>query len=104
MHCESPTRRTASRYSATRNLHRASFFCHAPGAIRVSVVGDFNHWDPNANPMTRQADGGWTASLELGHGYHPYAFLVDGRRVLDPKASGTTRDSQDRSVSLVGIS
>ena len=104
MLAESPTCDTLSRYSAKRNLHRAAFFCHAPEAKRVSIVGDFNNWNPNATPMIRQPDGRWTASLELKHGFHHYVFLVDGERVLDPNATGRTRDSQDQPVSLVTIS
>ena len=29
----------------------------APRAVYVSVIGDFNNWDENANPMTRLVDG-----------------------------------------------
>ena len=95
---------TPSPYSGKRNLHHADFFCHAPEAKQVSIVGDFNNWNPNATPMLRQPDGQWMASLELRHGYHHYAFLVDGKRVLDPNAAGITRDSQSQPVSLVAIS
>jgi 1,4-alpha-glucan branching enzyme len=98
-HCDSP-----SRYSAKRNLHRVSFFCPAPEAKQVSIIGDFNDWNPNANPMVRQPDGKWLASLELTHGYHQYVFLADGQRVLDPMAIGRTGDSQNQTVSLVAVS
>jgi 1,4-alpha-glucan branching enzyme len=101
---ESPTCDTLSRYSARRNLHHADFICHAPEAKQVSIIGDFNHWNPDATPMIRQPDGYWMASLELRHGYHRYAFLVDGKSVLDPNASGKARDSQNQPVSLVAIS
>ena len=33
------------------------FSLWAPHAQKVSVVGDFNHWDPEANPMERAEDG-----------------------------------------------
>ena len=92
------------RYSARRNLHHADFFCQAPQARQVSLVGDFNGWDPNATPMIRQPDGRWRASLELGHGYHEYLFLVDGNRVLDPNAAGKTRNTRYEFVSLKAIS
>ncbi len=101
---ETHARDTLSRYSAKRNLHRADFFCHAPEAKQVSIVGDFNNWNPNVTPMIRQPDGRWMASLELTHGYHQYAFQVDGKRVLDPNAAGKTRDSQSQPVSLAAIS
>ena len=101
---ESPSCDTLSRYSAKRNLHRAAFFCHAPEAKRVSIIGDFNNWNPNATPMIRQPDGQWMASLELRHGYHQYAFLVDGRPMLDPNATRRTSGPQNQPVSLVAIS
>ncbi len=34
------------------------FTVWAPGAIRVSVVGDFNHWDPHRHQMQRIKDTG----------------------------------------------
>jgi len=92
------------RYSAKRNLHHAAFFCHAPTAEQVSLVGDFNHWEPKASPMIRQPDGRWMASLELSHGYHQYVFLVDGKRELDPNATGKARDSHNDPVSLLAVS
>ena len=95
---------TLPRYCAKRNLHHVDFFCHAPEAEQVSLVGDFNNWAPNATPMTRQPDGRWMASLELSHGYHQYAFLVDGKRVLDPNATGKAKDSHNDPVSLLAVS
>jgi len=95
---------TLPRYCAKRNLHHVDFFCHAPQAERVSLVGDFNNWEPNATPMTRQPDGRWMASLELSHGYHQYIFLVDGKRVLDPNATGKAKDSHNDPISLLAVS
>lgn len=101
---ESCHRDSLSRYSAKRNLHQAVFFCHAPEANHVSLIGDFNDWNPSATPMIRQPDGQWMAGLELRHGYHQYVFLVDGERVLDPKATGKARDAQNQPVSLRAVS
>jgi 1,4-alpha-glucan branching enzyme len=95
---------TLPRYSAKRNLHRASFFCHAPQATQVSLVGDFNYWNPYTTPMVRQADGRWMASVELTHGYHEYQFLVDGKPELDPNATGKTRNALNQVVSLLAAS
>ncbi len=92
------------RYSAKRNLHRANLFCHAPEAEQVWLIGDFNNWQTNASPMARQPDGRWMTSLELSHGYHQYVFLVDGKRVLDPNATGKAKDSHNEAVSLLAVS
>ncbi len=95
---------TSQRYSARRNLHHVDFFCQAPQAQQVSLVGDFNAWDPRETPMTRQPDGRWMASLELRHGYHQYLFLVDGKPVLDPNGAGKTRNERNEPVSLLAVS
>jgi DNA-directed RNA polymerase subunit K/omega len=37
----------------------------APGAKRVSIVGDFNNWNTRANPMKRQENGDFEISLQF---------------------------------------
>jgi len=93
-----------SRYSAKRTRHQVNFFCHAPDAAHVCLVGDFNAWQPSVNPMQRMPDGSWMARLELRHGHHQYLFLVDGRPVLDPKASGKARNERNDPVSIIAVS
>jgi len=57
-----------------------TFVFRAPGATRVSLVGDFNGWDPNATPLARATTGEiWTAQVPLAHGLHAYAFVIDGQ-------------------------
>jgi 1,4-alpha-glucan branching enzyme len=87
-----------------RSLHHVSFFCQAPDVQHVTLVGDFNGWQPSANPMRQMPDGCWIASLELPHGHHQYLFLVDGNLALDPKASGRTRNERNEPVSLIAVS
>ena len=93
-----------SPYTARRNLHHVVLRCDAPQAKEVRVVGDFNGWNPSATPMARQPDGQWMVSLELTHGFHEYLFLVDGKPVLDPSATGKTRNTFYEQVSLLALS
>jgi hypothetical protein len=59
----------------------------APGASKVSVVGDFNQWDSTKTPMTRVSnDGEWIVTLPLSEGRHLYSFVVDGSWSADPRA------------------
>jgi 1,4-alpha-glucan branching enzyme len=59
----------------------------APSASHVSLVGEFNGWDPAATPMARSAAGEWRVRLPLGGGRHVYAFVVDGAAWMpDPRA------------------
>lgn len=64
------------------------FVLVAPQAARVSLVGDFNRWDPAATPMERTPTGGtWSVAVPLSAGRHEYAFVVDGKQWLpDPSA------------------
>jgi 1,4-alpha-glucan branching enzyme len=101
---ESSPKTFASRYSAKGTRHHFDFFCHAPNAAQVCLVGDFNDWQPTANPMRQMPDGNWMVSLELSHGYHQYLFLVDGMPKLDPDASGKARNERNEPVSLIAVS
>lgn len=58
----------------------------APDAKSVSLVGDFNDWDPRATPL-RRVEGAWEVDLPITAGRHTYAFIVDGADwVPDPAA------------------
>ncbi len=85
-------------------LRAINFICHAPQAKSVSVVGDFNQWNPAAHIMKQQPDRSWLLNVELKHGHHRYAFLVDGVLTLDPHAQGITRNDKGERVSLVPVS
>jgi 1,4-alpha-glucan branching enzyme len=53
----------------------------------VCVVGEFNNWDHNANPM-RKNKGVWktTLKLETGHEYQ-FRYLIDGRNWANDDAA-----------------
>ena len=73
--------------STTREVRLVQFVLAAPKASQVTVVGDFNAWDPQATPLSRQDGGPWVASIPVSPGRHVYAFIVDGDRwVPDPAA------------------
>jgi hypothetical protein len=57
-------------------------------ARRVSVVGDFNKWDPSTSPMRRSSeDGTWSVMIPITPGRHVYGFMVDDSLfTLDPRA------------------
>ena len=95
---------SGNRYSAHKNTKPTNFLFLAPDAKSVSIIGDFNNWSPNANPLQRQPDGGWTAQIALKHGHHRYVFLVDGVPTLDPRAQGIARNDQNERVSLMSVS
>ena len=91
-------------FNYQKPLRAVNFICHAPQAKTVSLVGDFNHWNPAANPMKQMPDRSWLITLELKHGHHRYAFLVDGVLTIDPHAQGITRNDKGERVGLVPVS
>jgi 1,4-alpha-glucan branching enzyme len=94
----------ADRYSAKRTTREVNFFYIAAEAKSVSVIGDFNNWQPGVHAMKRQPDGGWLLRIPLHHGHHRYAFCVDGKAVLDPRAQGISRNDHNERVSLIAVS
>ncbi len=78
----------------------------APGAASVSVVGDWNDWDPDKDRL-RDADGDgvWEIRLRLQRGLEArYQFLVDGERWLaDPRAPLQIEDDFGGTSSVLQI-
>ena len=50
----------------------------SPNAAHVSVLGDFNLWEPTAL-LDADGDGVWRTSIFLAPGRYAYAFVIDGR-------------------------
>ncbi|MGB2615245.1 MAG: AAA family ATPase [Phycisphaerae bacterium] len=63
------------------------FVCHAPGARRVQVAGDFNRWnaaDPDADLARTEVDGVWHREFHMPPGRYTYRLVIDGRWSSDP--------------------
>ena len=95
---------SATRYSARNMAKPVNFSLYAPHAKEVAVVGDFNHWQAQANPMVRQPDGAWHIQIDLHHGHHHYMFVVDGVQTLDNRAQGIARNARNERVSMIAVS
>ena len=70
---------------ASEQVVRVHLTLQAPAAAQVAVVGDWNGWNPKAQPMKRQ-DGKWEIILDLERGRsYQYQFLIDGKEwIPDP--------------------
>jgi 1,4-alpha-glucan branching enzyme len=55
------------------------FATWAPGARRVSVVGDFNRWDGRCHPMRRHPGGIWELFIPAARAGAIYKFEIVGR-------------------------
>ncbi|HEX7095605.1 MAG TPA: 1,4-alpha-glucan branching protein GlgB, partial [Acidimicrobiales bacterium] len=54
----------------------ATFRVWAPNAGRVSVIGDFNEWKPDANPMSPDDSGIWETRIDGVRAGHRYKFRI----------------------------
>lgn len=61
-----------------------SFQWAVTDATSVSVVGDFNKWNPHAHPLRKGKNGAWKVTLRLKPGRYEYMFIVDGEWRDDP--------------------
>jgi len=50
----------------------------------VSIVGDFNQWEPKAHPMRKDESGAWTQTITLSPGRYEYRIYADGQWLNDP--------------------
>jgi len=75
------------RREARKDRVRATFALPDPGRP-VSVVGDFNGWDPLAHPLRRRSNGTRSVVVELTPGRrYRFRYLLDGGVWADDPAA-----------------
>jgi 1,4-alpha-glucan branching enzyme len=76
----------------------------AEPAGAVSVVGDFNGWDPYAHPLRKRGNGARTAVVNVpaGSTLH-FRYLAEGGMWFDDDTAGT-RDAQGACLTVPGPS
>jgi len=62
------------------------FVFRSASARSISVVGDFNGWNPARARMTRETGGDlWSVTISIAPGWHKYGFMInDSTFTLDP--------------------
>ena len=78
----------------------------APNAEYVSVCGDFNFWNPDADPMKRITDGGvWEATVSLERAKvgqcYKYCIRNRGRELLKADPYGFSMQRPPETASLI---
>jgi 1,4-alpha-glucan branching enzyme len=71
--------------SAKQKTRKIKFSLKAVEAKKVSLAGEFNNWNPDADPMHRDENGIWTKAKMLSPGNLKYKFFVDGEWIQDPE-------------------
>ncbi len=79
-----PQRSAEHSESAQGNKSRVTFRLPAvaiPNARKVTVVGEFNNWDPEATPLSRLENGDFAVTIRLDGGKeYRFRYLIDGER------------------------
>lgn len=60
------------------------FSLHAPNAKQVYLAGEMTDWETGKRPLSKDANGTWRLTVELGRGQWLYKFIVDGEWIADP--------------------
>jgi 1,4-alpha-glucan branching enzyme len=80
------------------------FHLHMPGAKSAAVVGSFNGWDLKRNPLEKDGNDGWKATLWLPPGRYEYRFVVDaGQWCSDPGAKESVQNAFGSTNSVVVV-
>jgi diguanylate cyclase (GGDEF)-like protein len=72
---------------------------------QVSLVGDFNNWDKDVDPMARQEDGTFQFTMALNPGTYRYKFVVnDAEWIPDPECHERVHDGLGGDNSILRVS
>lgn len=84
--------------------NRYGFYYNFPDAKVISVIGDFNDWNPAKNLMHKTEEGIWYTEIELLPGQYRYKYLIDNTiRLNDPCANLYMPDEKGELASLIII-
>ncbi len=68
---------------------------------RVSVIGDFNNWDPYLSELNETSPGIFEIKMFLAPGKHYYRFVVNGQEITDPANTKTARNGWGKDSSVI---
>lgn len=86
------------KYLKTKPVCKVKFALPADavaGAKKVSLVGEFNDWDPSANPMRKQKSGVYASTLDLDvNKEYQFRYVLDDEVWLNDEAADHYAPSQ----------
>ncbi len=79
------------------------FRLYKPQARFVTIVGDFNNWNPENDLLEKKRNGIWTLKKRLFPGIYKYKYIVDGEWMVDLYNPRTARDSAEGICSFIKV-
>ena len=81
--------------------NKVEFRIYKPYARFISLVGDFNHWNPENDLLKKGSDGIWRLKKQIPLGKYKYKFIIDGKWSVDIYNSATAADESGSLCSLL---
>jgi len=70
----------------------------------VSVVGDFNDWNPMAHPLKKRSNGTRSVTVHVSRGRHSFRYLAEGGSFFDePDADAIEANGYGDTHSLIVV-
>lgn len=79
------------------------FRLYKPGAKHISLVGDFNNWNPENDYLEKGSDNIWRLQKKLAKGTYRYNYIIDGEWVYDFYNDNSSSDGTGGISSLIQI-
>lgn len=79
------------------------FRIYRPDAHIISLVGDFNGWNPENDLMKKGSDGIWRLEKRLAQGTYRYKYIIDGEWLPDTFNPDSASDSTGDICSVIKI-
>lgn len=100
-----PFRSANDRHISYRVIDNAliEFNIYKPGARLISLVGDFNNWNPENDLMQKGKDGIWRIKKKLNRGTFRYKFIVDGKWLPDLYNRDSASDDSGSVCSVIKV-
>jgi len=83
--------------------HIVEFRIFSPRATLVSIVGDFNNWNPENDLLKANNNGVWVIRKKLLPGKYRYNFIIDGKWNLDLYNSLSESNPSGATCSVIKI-
>lgn len=85
------------------NRYLVEFRIYRPKARLISIVGDFNNWNPENDLLVKGKDDIWRLKKRLAKGTYRYKYIIDGKWVNDLYNKNTAWDSVVKMYSLISV-
>lgn len=85
------------------NSRTVEFRIYRPSAQFVSLVGDFNGWNPENDILKKDDAGFWRLQKKLPKGLYRYKYIIDGEWVPDLYNARSASDNINGVCSLIEI-